>query len=82
MITEETRREAFEQRPVTRQTLILQALGDKEMTAREIANDLGYDDPNAVRPRLTELMQAGKVEAVGKRKDPISNITVAVFARV
>ncbi len=30
-----------------------------EATDREIRNDLGFDDMNAVRPRVTELIAAG-----------------------
>lgn len=81
-ITKETRREAYETRPVTRQEAILLALGDKELTARQIADALGFTDLNAVRPRLTELMDAGKVETCGKRRDSVTGKNVAVFYRV
>jgi len=37
------------------------------LTDREIARELGYFDPNKVRPRRNELVKAGLVEEVGKR---------------
>ena len=52
-ITKETRRESYIQRPVSRVNQILDFMGDKDMTARQIAYGLGYKDLNAVKPRLT-----------------------------
>ena len=80
-ITKETRREAYETRPVTRQEAILLALGDKELTARQIADALGFTDLNAVKPRLTELRDAEKIEAVAKTVDPVTGRKVAVYKR-
>lgn len=82
MITEETRREAYKQRPITRQTAILDTLGDKGMTAREIAYAMGFTDLNAVKPRLTELQNDGRVVAVGKTTDSVTGRKVAVWRQI
>ena len=79
IITKQTRQEGYENRPVKRSKQILDVLGGREMTAREIAEELGYTDLNAVKPRLTELKELGRVEVVGKRKDHVTNINVAVW---
>lgn len=78
-ITKETRREAYITRPVTRASEIVRFMGDKELTAREIAYGMGYTDLNAVKPRLTELKAQGKVEVVGKQKDITTGKSVAVW---
>lgn len=81
-ITKETRLEAYIQRPVTRVNQIMQVLGDREMTSREIAQEMGFTDMNAVKPRMTELKNLGKVKAIAKKKDPITNVRVAVWKAV
>lgn len=82
MITHETRRESFEKTDrATRRSIILAALGDEELTAREILKRIGFSDMNFVRPRLTELMQSGRVEAAGKKWDKITERNVTVFRR-
>lgn len=81
-ITSETRRESFEKTDrATRRSIILAALGDEELTARELLSRIGFNDMNFVRPRLTELMQAGKVETVGKKYDPETERNVTIFRR-
>lgn len=83
MITHETRNESFVKTDrATRRSIILAALGDEELTAREILKRIGFSDMNFVRPRLTELMQSGKVEAAGKKWDKITERNVTVFRRV
>lgn len=83
MITEETRNESFLKTDrATRRSVILAALGDEELTARELLSRIGFNDMNFVRPRLTELMQSGKVEAAGKKWDNITERNVTVFRRV
>lgn len=83
MITEETRLESYLKTPTSkRQQMILEALGSKEMTARMIAQKLGFSDLNAVKPRLTELKSSGHVEACGKAYDMLTNRNVALFRRV
>lgn len=81
-ITEETRLESYIQRPVNRYTMILECMGDKEMTARMIATELGFSDMNAVKPRLTELKNKGIIEATGKAYDALTKRSVAVFRKV
>lgn len=83
MITEETRNESFLKTDrATRRSIILAALGDEELTARELLSRIGFNDMNFVRPRLTELMQSGIVEAAGKKWDKITERNVTVFRRV
>jgi hypothetical protein len=82
MITEETRNESFLKTDrATRRSVILAALGDEELTARELLSRIGFNDMNFVRPRLTELMQSGRVEAAGKKWDKITERNVTVFRR-
>ena len=81
-ITKETRQEAYVVRPATRAVEILKVLGYREMTAREIAYELGFTDLNAVKPRLTELKDIGVIEAVGKKLDHITNRNVAIWRRI
>lgn len=66
----------------TRRKEILKALDIFDMTAREIAYKLNYKDLNAVKPRLTELVQAGLVEVVGKRFDEMTQRKVSVYRAV
>lgn len=82
MITEETRKEGLAK--IDKQKRYNEILGVLEkhkegLTAREIAEELGYAERNATAPRLTELCGMGKVVAIGKRKDLISNVNVAVY---
>lgn len=87
-ITQETRREAYEaigaKRPV-RRALLLEVLGDREMTVDELVEELiergelrGFDR-NFVAPRMTELKDDGLVETIGKRESARSGIRVAVW---
>lgn len=43
---------------------------------REVMHKLGFRDPNAVRPRITEMIDEGLLKEVGKSKDPVTNRTV------
>ena len=81
-ITQQTRQEAFKTAPVTRIVDILNVMGDREMTAREIANELGFYERNAAAPRLTELKKRGLVEVVGKKKDGVTGKNVALWKKV
>lgn len=81
-ITEENRMESFLQRPVKRQVQILEILGSRKMTARQIAKELGFVDLNAVKPRLTELMHSGKVEVCGKVFDDNTGRNTSQYRRV
>lgn len=64
---------------------ILEVLGDYEMTAKEIANEMylrGWiptNERNFVSPRLTELGIDGIVEPIGKKKCFWTNKMVSVW---
>lgn len=47
-------------------------------TDREIMRRMGFTDPNAVRPRITELVDAKLLEEVGETTCPITRKTVRV----
>lgn len=83
-ITQETRRDSHaiikESRNTRHQEILLALEG--RMTAREIASRLGYRDMNAVRPRITELVELGHVRAVGKKMDTLTDRWVSMFERV
>ena len=82
-ITAETRRESHEfVKPLKnkRQADIISALGNESLTAREIAIKMGFgEDMNKVRPRLTELVEKGRIKVDGKRYCPETQRLVAVF---
>lgn len=84
--TLETRNEAHEQVDrAKRYKEILECLGNKKMTAKEVAVEMfnkGYiptTERNFTAPRLTELSQRGIVEPVGKKKCQYTGKTVAVY---
>lgn len=83
-ITTETRREAHEAiKPCkgARHQKILEAIVEHgPMTVDELMVVLGYPDPNQVRPRLTELTQAGALQTIEKRPSRRSGKMVAVWA--
>jgi predicted ArsR family transcriptional regulator len=90
-ITNQTRRESLARtgkKSGQRRAIILEILGDKEMTAHEIIEELlagghiVYYDPNFARPRLTELLKDGKIEAIRKVPCPKTGRTVAVYRRL
>lgn len=90
-ITYETRKEGHESvidKKKDRHNLILDILGDRQMTVSEIVKAMldsgviAYYDRNFVAPRLTELKDAGIVEVVGKRTCIMSGKNVAVWAAV
>ena len=81
-ITRETRAEGLceaRRRLTPRQALIISALREGPMTAAEVADKLGFSDLNAVKPRLHELLEAGIVQAVGKRRSTRSGVGNAVY---
>lgn len=82
-ITEETRREAYyESRDAapTRRRILFDALKKYgPQTADELMDRLGYTDPNAVRPRLTELKETGLIETIGKRESRRTGKLTAVW---
>lgn len=88
MITLETRHEAYEQvDKQKRYNEILEVLGDNEMTAKEISNEMYMrgliptNERNFTSPRLTELSIKGIVEPIGKKKCMWTNKMVSVYRR-
>ncbi len=47
-------------------------LSNEYPTDREVVRDLKMSDPNRVRPRRNELMEAGVVVEVGKKVCPVT----------
>ena len=79
-IPRQTRRESYEAMDKeTRKKEILAVLDGREMTAREIAEKLGFHERNAAAPRLTELKKAGRVEPCGIRIDGTTGRSVTVW---
>lgn len=88
-ITKITRRMSYEEilgNLGERHQMIIEALRERpRSTARELALHLWerkaipMPERNFVHPRLTELMQAGLVEAVDKKRCPITGKMVAVY---
>lgn len=64
-----------------RRHMIMWMLKGRNMTARELAYELGFHERNATAPRLTELEQRGLVVVVGTRIDPVTKIRVRVYGR-
>lgn len=86
MITYETRHDSHEKvNKEKRYMQIKSVLGDKVMTAREIATELfkhGYTsntDRNNAAPRLTELVDKCEVEIAGKKYDEQTGRNVATY---
>ena len=86
--TKETRRESYEAvlpKVKHRAHLILETLGDREMTVSEITEELvnagkiPYFNRNYVAPRLSELKDMEVVETCGRRKSTKSSATEAVW---
>lgn len=63
-----------------RELLVLKAVERlKRASDREIMLFLGFVDPNAVRPRLTELVAEGLLVEVGNQDDPVTGKRVRVL---
>lgn len=72
--------EAYKLRPGGRQWLVFGILEQYgAMTAREVCRKLGSNDMNYVRPRLTELLQMGKIEIIGKKRDEITDRSTSIY---
>ena len=89
-ITRETRRDSYDAvlpKVKERARLILETLGNREMTVSEITDELvargeiPYFNRNYVAPRMTELKDLGIVETCGRRKSTRSKATEAVWKR-
>lgn len=88
-ITKKTRRESYEKVDKRKMhTIILEQLSYGDMTAREIATVLYKHkqvlEPTRqqVQPRLTELVQDGRIEVVGRRHDNLTDRSVSVYRKV
>lgn len=88
--TKETRRASYDAvlpKVKERSRLILETLGNREMTVSEITDELvasgtiPYFNRNYVAPRLTELKDMGVVETCGRRPSTRSTATEAVWRR-
>ena len=64
-----------------RKGMILDVIGDRPMTDREIKEELFLQDMNCVRPRITELVKDGLLLEVGSKKDKVTGRTVRVCRR-
>ena len=66
---------------------ILECLGDKELTAKEIAQEMymrGYiptNERNFVSPRATEMLIDRRLEVIGKKKCQWTGKTVSIYRR-
>jgi len=49
---------------------------EEPMTDRDVAELMGFSDMNSVRPRITELCDAGLIEEVGSAKCKVTGKTV------
>ncbi len=87
-ITFRTRHQSYEdmkEHLSERHKQILEILKDKEMTTREIAQELykrhytNTEDVNNARPRITELESLGFVTADKTKKCSVTNKEVAVY---
>jgi hypothetical protein len=90
-VTNETRRESYDTVKPTaqqRRAAILDILGDRRMTANEIAEMLyirgvtPFYERNFAAPRLTELKAEGRVKTVGRRLCGKTGRVIAVWAAV
>lgn len=89
-IPQETRRESYraaKQDAAGRRGVIYEILKERGgMTAREVAAELhrraitATEERNFAAPRLTELKEAGKIEATGKKICDRTGRSVAVWA--
>lgn len=86
----EARRQSYEAilpKRGARCRLILETLGDRQMTASELteelvaAGEIPYFNRNFVAPRLTELKDMGILETVGRRKATRSDVSESIWAR-
>lgn len=91
MITKQTRQLSFEDikpRRLTKYMQILEIIDNKEMTAREIENEMcarkysKYFDMNHVRPRLTELVnEYCELVECGTKEDYLTHKKVVVYRK-
>jgi predicted ArsR family transcriptional regulator len=83
-VTTMTRQLSFEDIKEKRQARydqILNLLGNRKMTTRELANEL-HLEVNSVRPRVTELEDREELAIVDTKKCEYTGKTVAVYERI
>lgn len=82
-ITQETRREAYyesQNKAPTKRYEIYRLLKEGgSMSSEEIMEKMHCSNANCVRPRLTELKQAGLIETCGKTRSKYGNGHIAVW---
>lgn len=54
----------------------------RPFTDREVMTGMGFQDPNQVRPRITELIHMGILEEVDSVKCPVTGKTVRRIAPI
>lgn len=88
MIELENRYEAYTSVPKElRNVQILEILGNREMTAKEIAVEMNRkgmiptSERNFTAPRLSEMLDEGIVEVIGKKKCAYTGKNVSVFRK-
>lgn len=68
--------------------LVLETLGNYELTAREIAIEMhkrgliAYPARAVIQPRITELVESGELKAIGEKMDEMTQRNVAVYKAV
>ena len=87
----ETRQMSFEEikpQKKTKYMQILEIIGERKMTAREIEKEMNrrgyskYFDMNHVRPRLTELVKNyEKLVECGTKEDTLTKKSVAIYKK-
>lgn len=88
IVTWDNRAEANENVPRTlRYAQILDVLGDREMTARQIAMEMWArgmiptSERNFTAPRLTEMSRDGRVEPCGYTQDEWTHKNVTLYRK-
>ena len=90
IVAKKSRKEAWDRIHIKendRRRVVLEVLGDKQMTVSEIVEalvdngTLKYPDRNYVAPRVTELKDMGVLVQAGTRRSTISNRTETVWKR-
>lgn len=89
-IPKEARRESLERirgkRPI-RQELLLELLGEEELTVEELVykamerGDIKEYDRGYIAPRVTELKNKGVLKAVGRRISKRSGVHITIWAK-
>ena len=88
MISRETREEAYKSIDIeTKKKQVLECLGEREMTAKEIAKEMNrrgftnIKERNAAAPRLSQLFEERKVVIVAKKLDDETGKKVCVYKK-